>query len=220
MAGIWIHIQHHRWFYLAVLVAAGAWAVTSMVMPTLRLFVAGDAFYLSYLVLTASLVFRMSAPELRRRAATDDEGMILIGLITVLAVCFSLFSIFELLNQTDKPDILRLVLSIGSAPLAWFVLHTVAAHHYAHRYYADADPGPKVLDAGGLMFPDSKEPEMWDFLYYSFVIGMTAQVSDIQVTSTSMRKVTLIHSVISFFLNTVLIALAVNVAVALAQVAR
>ena len=217
MSRIRTHIHHHRWFYLAALIAGSAWVLTDMVIPTLRLFVAGDTFYLSYLILTASLVFRMSASELRRKAAVDDEGIVFIGLMTALAVGFSLFSIFELLNQRDKPDALRLVLSIGSAPLAWSVLHTVAAHHYAHRYFADADPGAKVLDAGGLTFPDAKEPGMWDFLYYSFVIGMTAQVSDIQVTSTSMRKVTLVHSVVSFFLNTVLIALAVNVAVALAQ---
>ena len=115
---------------------------------------------------------------------------------------------------------MRLVLSIASAPLAWAVLHVIAAFHYGHRYYADLDPGPAVLDARGLKFPDTEEPVVWDFLYYSFVIGMTAQVSDVQVTSLTMRKLTLVHGVISFFLNTVLIALAVNVAVALAQAAR
>jgi uncharacterized membrane protein len=87
-------------------------------------------------------------------------------------------------------------------------------------YYSDADPGPGRADVGGLSFPDSREPSVWDFLYYSFVIGMTAQVSDVQVTNTAMRRITLVHSVVSFFLNTVLIALAVNVAVALAQASR
>jgi uncharacterized membrane protein len=146
--------------------------------------------------------------------------MVFIAGTTIAAVGFSLFSIFELLNQSDKPDAVRLVLSIGSAPLAWSVLHTVAAIHYAHMYYSDADPGPGRADVGGLCFPDSREPTVWDFLYYSFVIGMTAQVSDVQVTNTTMRKITLVHSVVSFFLNTVLIALAVNVAVALAQASR
>jgi len=217
MGRISFHLHHHRWFYTAALVSVLAWAFSGMVLPTLRLFVAGDVFYLTYLLLTAFLVVHISPEELRRRASADDEGIVLIGVVTVVAVAFSLFSIFELLNETDKPNILRLVLSIGSAPLAWLVLHTIAAVHYAHLYYADADPGPAHFDAGGLSFPDARDPNMWDFLYYSFVIGMTAQVSDIQVTSTAMRKVTLVHSVVSFFLNTVLIALAVNVAVALAQ---
>ena len=220
MSRISVHIHHHRWFYLAATVSVSTWALTGMVLPTLRLFAAGDAFYLSYLLLTGFLVLHISPDELRRRSARDDEGIVLIGLITILAICFSLFSIFELLNQSDKPDILRLALSIGSAPLAWCVLHTIAAVHYAHVYYADDDPGPARIDAGGLTFPDTPEPNMWDFLYYSFVIGMTAQVSDIQVTTTSMRKMTLVHSVVSFFLNTVLIALAVNVAVAMAQTSR
>jgi uncharacterized membrane protein len=214
------HFRHHRFFYLAALIAGLAWSLADVAVPTLRLFVGADTFYLTYLVFTASFLLHATPEDLRRKAAVEDEGRFFIVLITAFAVCFSLVSIFELLNQADKPDALRLVLSIGSAPLAWAVLHTIAAFHYAHRYYADADPGPKVIDAGGLKFPDCEEPAVWDFLYYSFVIGMTAQVSDVLVTSTSMRRVTLIHGVVSFFLNTVLIALAVNVAVALAQAAK
>jgi uncharacterized membrane protein len=213
------HLHHHRWFYAALLLAGIAWILTGMAMPRLRLFVAGDVFYLTYLVLMGALVLGATPDELRRRAAVDDEGMVFIAAITVVAIGFSLVSIFELLNQADKPDALRLGLSIASAPLAWAVLHTIAAFHYGHRYYADLDPGPAVLDARGLKFPDTDEPVLWDFLYYSFVIGMTAQVSDVQITSLTMRKLTLVHSVISFFLNTVLIALAVNVAVAMAQAA-
>lgn len=211
------HLHHHRWFYTALILAGAAWLLTDVIAPKLRLFVAIDTFYLAYLLLMGLLVSHATPDELRRRAAIDDEGVYFIAGITIVAVCFSLISLFELLNQSDKPNGLRLVLSIGSAPLAWAVLHTIAAFHYGHRYYADLDPGPQVNDAGGLRFPDTPEPALWDFLYYSFVIGMTAQVSDVMVTSTTMRKTTMVHGVVSFFLNTVLIALAVNVAVALAQ---
>jgi uncharacterized membrane protein len=211
------HLHHHRWFYIALILAGCAWLIANLVAPRIRLFVAIDTFYLSYLLLMGLLVSHATPDELRRRAAIDDEGIFFIAGITVVAVCFSLVSLFELLNQSDKPDALRLVLSIASAPLAWAVLHTIAAFHYGHRYYADLDPGPTVTDAGGLKFPDTPEPAVWDFLYYSFVVGMTAQVSDVIVTSTTMRRLTLVHGVISFFLNTVLIAVAVNVVVALAQ---
>lgn len=211
------HLHHHRWFYTALILAVVAWLLTDVVVPRMRAFVAIDTFYLAYLLLMGLFVSHASPDELRRRAAIDDEGIVFIAGLTIVAVCFSLVSLFELLNQSDKPDALRLALSIGSAPLAWAVLHTIAAFHYGHRYYADLDPGPTVVDAGGLKFPDTPEPAVWDFLYYSFVIGMTAQVSDVVVTSTTMRKITLVHCVVSFFLNTVLIALAVNVAVALAQ---
>ena len=214
------HLHHHRWFYIALILAGLAWLLSDVIVPRIRLFIAIDTFYLSYLLLMGLLVAHASPDELRRRAAVDDEGILFIAGITVVAVFFSLVSLFELLNQSGKPDTTRLVLSIGSAPLAWAVLHTIAAFHYGHRYYADLDPGPLVVDAGGLKFPDTPEPAVWDFLYYSFVIGMTAQVSDVMVTNTAMRKMTLVHGVVSFFLNTVLIALAVNVAVALAQSAH
>lgn len=211
------HLHHHRWFYIALILAGAAWLFTGVVAPKVRLFATIDTFYLSYLLLMGFLVSHATPDELRRRAAVDDEGILFIASITIVAVCFSLVSLFELLNASGKPDTLRLVLSIGSAPLAWAVLHTIAAFHYGHRFYADLDPGPAVADAGGLKFPDTPEPAVWDFLYYSFVVGMTAQVSDVMVTNTTMRRMTLVHGVVSFFLNTVLIALAVNVAVALAQ---
>ena len=211
------HLHHHRWFYTALILAGVAWSFADVFAPRLRLFAAFDTFYLTYLLLMGFFVFQASPDELRRRAAVDDEGVYFIAGITIVAVGFSLVSLFELLNGSDKPDTLRLVLSVGSAPLAWAVLHVIAAFHYGHRYYADLDPGPAVTDAGGLKFPDTPEPAVWDFLYYSFVVGMTAQVSDVVVTSTTMRRLTLVHGIVSFFLNTVLIALAVNVAVALVQ---
>jgi len=214
------HIRHHRWFYLSLLLAVAAWFLTDLIAPTLRLFVAFDVFYLSYLSLLVLLVFQATPEQLRRRAAEEDEGIFFISAITAVAVTYSLFSIFELLNEAERPNTLRLILSIGSAPLAWGVVHTIAAFHYAHRFYADVESGPGVADARGLKFPDCDEPYLWEFLYYSFVVGMTAQVSDVQVTSRSMRRVTLLHGIVSFFLNTVLIALAVNVAVAMAQASR
>jgi uncharacterized membrane protein len=103
------------------------------------------------------------------------------------------------------------VLAIASVLLGWLTLHTIAAFHYAHLYYAKA-VSSRGQDAGGLEFPDTNEPTGWDFLYYSFVVGMTAQVSDVQVLATPMRRLTLAHSVVSFFYNTVILALAVNLA--------
>ena len=106
-----------------------------------------------------------------------------------------------------------LVLAILSVLLGWFTLHTVVAFRYAHLYYAPApETAGQARDARGLEFPGTREPDLWDFLYYSFVIGMTAQVSDVQVTSAVMRRTTLAHGVTSFFFNTVILALSVNIA--------
>jgi uncharacterized membrane protein len=97
--------------------------------------------------------------------------------------------------------------------MGWFMLHTMMAFHYAYLFYSEP---AKEKGGSGLLFPDTGQPGVADFLYYSFVIGMTAQVSDVQVCSTRIRRATLAHSIVSFFFNTVLIAMAVNTVVAIA----
>ncbi|QNT68618.1 DUF1345 domain-containing protein [Defluviicoccus vanus] len=148
---------------------------------------------------------------MRRRACYEDEGIVLIAIITLAAITLSIGSIFTLFSQAKHPDALALALAIASVPLGWLTLHTLAAFHYAHLYYTSGGPkGEDPKDAGGLAFPSTDEPIGWDFLYYSFVVGMTAQVSDVQVLTTPMRRLTLAHGVVSFFYNTVILALAVS----------
>ncbi|MGK9237004.1 DUF1345 domain-containing protein [Inquilinus limosus] len=175
--------------------------------------VAGDAFFGLYLAWTAVMTRHATPDTIRRRADIDDEGLPLIVLITVIAAGFSIASIFSLLNQAEGPATLHLVLAIVSVLLGWATLHTVFAFRYAHLYYGKAGlERGRRRDARGLEFPGDREPGVWDFLYYSFVVGMTAQVSDVQVTDSYMRRLTLGHGVLSFFFNTVILALAVNVA--------
>jgi len=85
-------------------------------------------------------------------------------------------------------------------------VHTIFSIHYAHEYYGERRDG--IL--GGLIFPGEKEPDYWDFLYFSLVIGMTSQVSDVAVTSKVIRHVVSMHGVLSFFFNLVVLALTVN----------
>ena len=108
-------------------------------------------------------------------------------------------------------------LAILSVPLGWAMIHTVMAFHYASLWHAPA-PGGGL--ARGLEFPGQGKGELagiWDFIYYSFTLGMTAQTSDVAVTSTALRRVTIVHSGLSFFYNAVLVALTVNAAVSLGQ---
>ena len=116
------------------------------------------------------------------------------------------------MNGPALSDPLQLALALCGVLSGWLTLHTIAAFRYAHLYYARASHGGGQADAGGLAFPGTSEPATWDFLYYSFVVGMTAQVSDVDVQSSRMRRLTLAHGIASFFFNTVLLALAVNVA--------
>ena len=207
-------MTHHARFYTSALLGVIVWAATGMVAQPIRLMVAGDGFFGVYLVSMAVLETRATPEDMRRRASFEDEGIILIVLITLTAISLSIGSILALLNEPERPDTLRLALAIASVPLGWLTLHTIAAFHYAHLYYAKAmSSRGHRQDAGGLEFPDTSEPTGWDFLYYSFVVGMTAQVSDVQVLTTPMRRLTLAHGVVSFFYNTIILALAVNLAV-------
>lgn len=205
------HIVHHCRFYVAVALGIVVWGLPHRMTGELRLVAAGNAAFLFYLT-TAALFARRLTPEvMRKRASNSDEGILVITLITLAAIIISLASIFAILHREDARDGYMLAFAIASVPLGWLTFHTVAAFHYMNIFYDRADDGH---DAGGLDFPGTAEPGAWDFLYYSFVVAMTAQVSDVQVKSSVMRKVTLLHGIISFFFNTVLLALAVNVAAA------
>ena len=119
-----------------------------------------------------------------------------------------------------EPDRIHMVLGIASVVLGWLCVHTMLAFHYAYEYYGTDTSSPKGPDGhrhhvGGLDFPGKEAPDALSFLYFSFVIGMTAQVSDVEVTSNSMRKLVLVHGILAFFFNTVILAAAVNVVVAL-----
>jgi uncharacterized membrane protein len=87
--------------------------------------------------------------------------------------------------------------------------------HYAHLFYDPAERKDAGKIRGGLEFPETKEPDYWDFVYFSLVIGMTCQVSDVQVTARQMRHLVAAQGVIAFFYNTVVVALAVNIAAGL-----
>ena len=109
-----------------------------------------------------------------------------------------------------------LLLAGSGALLGWFVLHTVMAFRYANLHYFD-DPTTPDDESHDLEFPGCAEPGVWDFLYFSFVIGMTWQVSDIQITSRRLRRIVLFHALISFAYNTVILALSINIVSGLIQ---
>lgn len=211
------HARHHLRFYAALLIGAATWLAASLVSPKLAPMAAGDTFFAAYLLMMSVFVTGATTEELRRRADYEDEGAPIIFLLTGLAIAFCFVSIFTLLS--GKPGGVHLLVSLASVPLGWLTLHTMLALHYARLHYARAESvdGKKRQDRGGLAFPSTKEPSAWDFMYFSFVIGMTAQVSDVQVEDRGTRRLVLAHSVVSFFINTVLVALAVNVAINASQ---
>jgi uncharacterized membrane protein len=175
-----------------------------------RLLVAWDIAVSLYLGLALHLAAVSQSHHIRGHARLEDEGQIAILALTALAALASLGAIFSLLsgagaNGRRPPD---LILATVTILISWAFTHTMFALHYAHEYY-DRNGGK----GGGMAFPgDGVEPDYWDFLYFSFVIGMCAQVSDVTVTSQSIRRTVLGHSVVSFVFNAALLALTVNIA--------
>lgn len=189
-----------------------AWAPSRQAGLDYALLAGGDVFYLVFLALCVPLT-RQKASDLKRLAKGEDEGIIIVVLITLATMVFFAGAVFVALNNKNSSETVPLVLAALGAPLGWMVLHTVMAFHYANlHYFEDADGH----DGPDLQFPGRGDPGPWDFLYFSFVIGMTAQVSDVEVRQCAMRRTVLGHSVMSFFFNTVFIAMAVNAGVALA----
>ncbi|MEO6298329.1 MAG: DUF1345 domain-containing protein, partial [Paracoccaceae bacterium] len=149
--------------------------------------------------------------DLRRHSEQDDEGMALIMVMALGAVGVALASVGLVLSQKSD-SLVENVLALTAVLFGWAVLHMLAAYRYAHLYYS---PDPDE----GLNFPGRVGADLdgWDFLYFAYTIGMTAQVSDVEVTTSALRRVVLLHSMGSFFYNTVILALAVNAGLALSH---
>jgi len=158
------------------------------------------------------------APDQWLRRATDQPVLVIFA-VTLVVVVVAVVSLFLLINQKNRGNSVELGFALLSIPLGWFTIHAMAALHYAHVYWMDGDAvdaeTKKKIPVGGLLFPGDKRPEGWDFLYFSAVIGMTAQTADTNISTTHMRCVVLVHSILSFFFNTVIVAAAVNLAVSL-----
>ena len=166
-----------------------------------------DVFAGLYLVLAYLMMFRCGHEHIRRNAVLQDDGRFLILLVTQLGALASIAAIvFEL--GASKKSVPGLTLATVTIALSWAAVHTSFALHYAHEYYRDGK-------RGGLQFPSgdtSEHADYWDFVYFSFVIGMTAQVSDVGITDRIIRRTATVHGIISFVFNTALLALMVNIA--------
>jgi uncharacterized membrane protein len=214
MKGLIAILSRHGRFYIALACGLGTALLAWLLGFGSPLLAGGDIFYLIFLVLCGMMIAGQKASDLKLRAKSEDEGIVVVMLILLATMAFFTEAVFTALNRKHGIEVSALVLAGIGAPLGWFVLHTAMAFHYADIYYFD-DP-ECADDDKDLDFPGRGDPGAWDFLYYSFVVGMTAQVSDVQVRTSVMRRATLFHGVASFFFNTVFIAMVVNAGVTLA----
>jgi uncharacterized membrane protein len=168
-----------------------------------------------FLAVTWWKMIKANPEKIRRYAESEYEGHLAILMLVIAAACASVLAIGFLL--TDKKGLstilltLHVILSIMTIVGSWLLVHTMFAVQYAHSYYKCVNRNNSGKINGGLDFSHNDCPDYWEFLYYSFVIGMTSQVSDVQTTSRNMRRLTLLHGILSFFFNTTILAMSINI---------
>lgn len=209
-------LPRHWAFYVGLAAGIVGFLLCLWLYPPYAFAVGVNTLFVVYLFLI-SRKFRHLTPEVLRKHAdaSDTPTWIILGVV-VAVVGISVFELFAALNGGGRPALEEIAVGLVSVILGWFTVHTMAALHYAFEYYesAKAEPGQEPSHVGGLRFPDDDRPDGLAFLYFSYAIGTSTAVSDISVTSNPMRKLVMLHSVFSFFFNTLIVAAMVNVTVA------
>jgi uncharacterized membrane protein len=210
---IWRIIRARPRLFTSLVVGIAATAVLAALTdwrPVMRGLVGWDISVGLYVILAFEMMARADVHQIRRRAAAQDEGALALLVLTVATALASLLAIVALLGTSAagagarRPS--ELILATITIGLSWAFIHTMFALHYAHEFYAEN--GER-----GMAFPGGEEePDYGDFFYFSLVIGMTSQVSDVGITTKKIRRTVATHGVVSFFFNAALLALTVNIA--------
>ncbi|MGA7128193.1 MAG: DUF1345 domain-containing protein [Chthoniobacterales bacterium] len=184
-----------------------------------RIILTWNAFAVTGILLAWLRIILADAKTAVANAKLQDTSRSIIFGIVLLGACGSLFAVAYLLGTAKSVPGTRQVQHVALAAItvicSWFLIHTIFALHYAHAFYRQIDEGGDRGD--GLNFPGCDEPDFLDFAYFSFVIGMTFQVSDVSITSNRIRRISLVHAMLSFLFNTIILALAINLASGLVQ---
>lgn len=200
-----------RLLLATVLAVVVYWLTPTSQHVVTHLVAAWDAFALVSLALLWAAVVTADAAHIRVVARTEDPGRVWTFVFILAASLASLLAVVALLDvmRTEQPGAPRhyVVLSVVGVMTAWLLVHTLFTLRYAHLYYDPEQDGGE----GGLLFPGpAAEPDYLDFAYFAFVIGMTAQTADISISGRQLRRVSLLHGLISFGFNTAVVALTVG----------
>ncbi len=197
---------------LSLLFSVATWLVVlGRTGQTIKLMLGWIAFSFTYVLTGWIILFLRPVADIRKTAKKDDGSQWFVFLMVIISSFASILMVLLLMISHSAPasHATFVFVSITGILLAWFMVHTLYTFHYAHIYY-DAAPHDHTKDAGGLTFPNEEEPDYIDFAYFSFVIGCTFQVSDVEITTRQLRRTVLLHQLISFGLNTIVVALTIN----------
>ena len=184
----------------AVLIALGLRVATAILLGF-------DLAAVIYLLALARLFNRSTPAHMRRQAKAQDTGRWGVLWSAVVLCGVVLVALGTELHAAKGGGLPALGVGALSVVLSWLFLNIMFALHYAHGFYGNFGDKHKGLD-----FPGDEDPDYWDFAYFSFTIGMTFQVSDVQICTRYLRRIALMHSAIAFFFNVFIIAISVNIA--------
>lgn len=203
---------HHRQF-IALAIAAIFYFFTRKFSLPVNIMLTWLGYAFSILTISWISILSLHPKDVSKLAKLEDSSVTFIFLFIVASAFASLFAVFILLQSIkDLPPAettKHVLLSIGSVAVSWWLTHTVFTLRYAHLYYSTKDGKEKY--GSGLDFPSEPEPDYLDFVYFSFIIGMTFQVSDVEISSRKIRRLAWGHGVLSFVFNTVIVALSINI---------
>jgi uncharacterized membrane protein len=217
MKDLLLNTDAHRRLLVALIISGIAFCFTvGRIRQPAQAILVWNVFAWCLILLSWARILLTEAKSSVLTARLQDSARLAIFTFVLTAALASLVSVAVLIGGAKglghKALAEHLLLAVATVVSSWFLVHTVFAMHYAHGFYSDGDDSNDQDTYGGLEFPNEKEPDFIDFAYFSFVIGMTCQVSDVQVSSQEMRRLALVHGLLSFLFNTVILALAINLA--------
>ena len=206
-------VRARPWLAVAgvVFVVVCALLLGARVKPAPAVLLSFDAAALLYLSMLARMFHRATAEHMARHARCQDSGRRTTRWVAVTLSMVVMVALSTELHAAKNGGITAMGMAALSIVLSWLFMNSMYALHYAHGYYGNFGE-----QHAGLEFPGTPQPDYWDFVYFAFVIGMCFQVSDVQITSHSLRRTALQHSVVAFFFNVFIIAISVNIAAGLA----
>ena len=178
--------------------------------PILIVSILWVAFALTFVTTSLLLFFKFTVSEIEQKANEEDGSRLFVFISILISSSASMFTVLLLMisDKIDSHKTLTEVVSVMGMVVSWALVHTIFTFHYAHMYYFKQTNTKQ--DAKPLNFPSETKPDYLDFAYFSFVIGMTFQVSDVQINSRIIRRTVLAHGLLSFAFNTFIVALTIN----------
>jgi uncharacterized membrane protein len=207
----WPRILRHSLHRPRLAFAALLFAVLLLVLPSgwdnmVRWLLSFDGATFAFLIAAARMMAQATPETMRYHAVLEDEGKWAVLALSALAAFAVLVALMLEKASAKHVALEHLTLAMTTIILAWMFINTIFALHYAHDFYSSRE-----TTKHGLIFPATEHPDYWDFIYFAFVLGMTFQVSDVQITSQRLRRLATFHGTLAFFFNVFILALSVNI---------